>query len=178
VLPAGTTARALADAGESEMLVGEIMARALEFIAPDASVQDAAVLMGELDLGALPVGSAEDLQGILTDRDILFRVAAAGRDATRVRVREVMSTTVFNCKETDTLETAMDIMGAYHVRRLPVVDEGARVVGWVTLSDIARRLLLATHTVETALHELSAKGGQPGGTAAPGAAGRTAAAMH
>ena len=60
------------------MLVSEIMAKALEFISPDATVQDAATLMGELDVGALPVGSADDLVGILTDRDILFRVVAEG----------------------------------------------------------------------------------------------------
>lgn len=140
------------------MLVSEIMAKALEFIAPDATVQEAATLMGELDVGALPVGSAEDLLGILTDRDILFRVVAEGGDTTRVRVREVMSSSVFSCRDTDTLATAMDIMGAYHVRRLPVLDEAKHVVGWLTLSDVSRRLLLDTDTIRNALGELSASG--------------------
>ncbi|CAO3455917.1 CBS domain-containing protein [Azospirillum sp.] len=140
------------------VLVSEIMAKALEFIAPDATVQEAATLMGELDVGALPVGSAEDLLGILTDRDILFRVVAEGGDSTRVRVREVMSSSVFSCRDTDTLATAMDIMGAYHVRRLPVLDEAKQVVGWLTLSDVSRRLLLETNTIRNALGELSASG--------------------
>ncbi len=140
------------------VLVSEIMAKALEFIAPDATVQEAATLMGELDVGALPVGSAEDLLGILTDRDILFRVVAEGGDSTRVRVREVMSSSVFSCRDTDTLATAMDIMGAYHVRRLPVLDEANQVVGWLTLSDVSRRLLLETNTIRNALGELSASG--------------------
>ena len=140
------------------MLVSEIMAKALEFIAPDATVQEAATLMGELDVGALPVGSAEDLLGILTDRDILFRVVAEGGDTTQVRVREVMSSSVFSCRDTDTLATAMDIMGAYHVRRLPVLDEAKHVVGWLTLSDVSRRLLLDTDTIRNALGELSASG--------------------
>ncbi|WP_247884070.1 CBS domain-containing protein [Azospirillum sp. B21] len=140
------------------VLVSEIMAKALEFIAPDATVQEAATLMGELDVGALPVGSAEDLLGILTDRDILFRVVAEGGDSTRVRVREVMSSSVFSCRDTDTLATAMDIMGAYHVRRLPVLDEAKQVVGWLTLSDVSRRLLLETDTIRNALGELSASG--------------------
>ncbi len=140
------------------VLVSEIMAKALEFIAPDATVQEAATLMGELDVGALPVGSAEDLLGILTDRDILFRVVAEGGDSTRVRVREVMSSSVFSCRDTDTLATAMDIMGAYHVRRLPVLDEAKQVVGWLTLSDVSRRLLLETNTIRNALGELSARG--------------------
>jgi len=140
------------------VLVSEIMAKALEFISPDATVQDAATLMGELDVGALPVGSADDLVGILTDRDILFRVVAEGGDNTRVRVRDVMSSALFSCRDTDTLATAMDIMGAYHVRRLPVLDEGGVVVGWLTLSDISRRMLLDTDTIREALSELSASG--------------------
>jgi len=140
------------------MLVSDIMARTLEFLAPDATVQEAATLMGELDVGALPVGSPEDLQGILTDRDILFRVVAEGGDNSRVRVREVMSTTLFSCRDTDTLATAMDIMGSYHVRRLPVLNEAGHVVGWVTLSDVSRRLLLETGAVRDALSELSATG--------------------
>jgi CBS domain-containing protein len=102
------------------MRVAEIMAQTIEFIAPDMTIQAAATLMGELDVGALPVGTAEDLQGILTDRDILFRVVAEGRDNARVRVREAMSSLIFSCSPDDTLAVAMDIMSSYHVRRLPV----------------------------------------------------------
>jgi CBS domain-containing protein len=145
---------------QQPMRVADIMARTIEFIAPDASVQAAATLMGEIDVGALPVGTADDLQGILTDRDILFRVVAAGRDSARVRVREVMSSLIYSCGPDDTIEAAMDMMSSYHVRRLPVQDEAGAVVGWVTLSDIARRLLLDTDTVRTALGELS-EGGAP-----------------
>ena len=140
------------------MLVSEIMSKTLEFISPDATVQEAATLLGELDVGALPVGSPEDLQGILTDRDILFRVVAEGADNARTRVRDVMSTTLFTCRDTDTLATAMDIMGSYHVRRLPVLNEDRRVVGWIALSDVSRRLLLDTGAVQDALDELSASG--------------------
>ncbi|MGE0260383.1 MAG: CBS domain-containing protein [Alphaproteobacteria bacterium] len=140
------------------MRVTDIMSRTVEFIAPDATVQAAATLMGEIDVGALPVGTEEDLQGILTDRDILFRVVAAGRDGARTRVREVMSNLIYSCGPDDTIEAAMDMMSSYHVRRLPVQDAAGAVVGWVTLSDIARRLLLETGTVRSALGELSAAG--------------------
>lgn len=143
------------------MRVADVMARTIEFIPPEASVQEAATLMGEIDVGALPVGTAEDLQGILTDRDILFRVVASGRDSPRVRVREVMSSLIFSCGPDDTIEAAMDMMSSHHVRRLPVQDEAGAVVGWVTLSDIARRLLLDTDTVRTALNELSETGEGP-----------------
>ncbi len=138
------------------MQVSELMADAIEFIPPDATAQEAAELMGELDVGALPVGAPEDLQGVVTDRDLLFRVVAAGRDPARTRVREIMSSTVFTCRDTDTLETAMDMMAAYHVRRLPVRNEAGHVVGWVTLSDLARRLLLETGAIRDALGELTA----------------------
>jgi len=144
---------------QQPMRVADIMARTIEFVAPDASVQEAATLMGEIDVGAVPVGTVEDLQGILTDRDILYRVVAAGRDSARTRVREIMSNLIFSCGPDDTIEAAMDMMSSYHVRRLPVQDEAGTVVGWVTLSDIARRLLLETEAVRAALDELSETGG-------------------
>ena len=156
------------------MRVADIMARTIEFVAPDASVQEAATLMGEIDVGAVPVGTAEDLQGILTDRDILFRVVAAGANSARVRVREVMSNLIFSCGPDDTIEAAMDMMSSYHVRRLPVQDEAGVVVGWVTLSDIARRLLLDTETVRTALNELSEAGAQAAQPERPAASDRAA----
>jgi CBS domain-containing protein len=138
------------------MQVSEIMSRDVEFVAPDATVQAAAALMGELDVGALPVGAADDLQGVLTDRDILFRVVAQGRAPSEIRVREVMSRTVFSCRDTDELSVALDLMGAYHVRRLPVTDAGRRVVGWLTLSDVSAKVLLESEAVSKALAGLAA----------------------
>lgn len=137
------------------MLVAEIMATNVEFIAPEATVQEAAVLMGEIDSGALPVGTSDDLQGIVTDRDILFRVSAAGGDPGRVRVREIMSSTVFACHEDDTIAAVMDMMASYHVRRLPVEGEAGRIVGWVTLSDISCHLLVHSKIVIAALRDLT-----------------------
>lgn len=137
------------------MQVSDIMSAEVRFIAADASVQEAATLMGELDVGALPVGSAEDLQGVITDRDILYRVVAEGRDPA-LRVREVMSRTVFTCRPDETVAAAMDLMGAYHVRRLPVLDDSRKVVGWLTLTDISRRLLADEGPVADALQALSA----------------------
>lgn len=137
------------------MKVSDVMATAIEFAAPDDTVQAAAVLMGELDVGALPVGSPEDLQGVLTDRDILFRVVAEGRDNAVVRVREVMSRRVFTCLPDDTLAAAMDLMADYHVRRLAVTDGAGTVAGWITLSDISRKLLLEPGMVRDGLQQLS-----------------------
>lgn len=138
------------------MNVGDLMTRDVEFIAPHATVQEAAELMAEIDVGALPVGSADAVKGVLTDRDIIYRVVARGASNATTTVREAMSTTIFSCREDDSLETALDLMGAHNIRRLLVLDQGGRLAGWVTLADIARRLLLDTGTMQKSLQELSA----------------------
>lgn len=140
------------------MNAADVMSRDVEFIAPGATVQEAAVLMGELEVGALPVGTPENMEGIVTDRDILYRAVAQGLDSSRVRVGEIMSKTVFSCREEDPLEAVMDLMGSRGVRRLPVVNAAGRVTGWLTLADISRRLLLDSGTMRAALEELA----QPG----------------
>ena len=85
------------------MRVGEIMARHVEFIPAEAPVSEAAELMGELDLGALPVGTAEDLQGVVTDRDILYRVVARGLGSADVTVGAIATRPVIGCGEEDSL---------------------------------------------------------------------------
>lgn len=131
--------------------VVDIMTTFVEFIAPEATATEAAETMGELEVGALPVGSSERVEGVVTDRDILYRVVAQGLDPTRVRVREVMSRTVVACGEDTTVQAAMDVMAANHIRRMPVQDGSGRVTGWVTLADLARKLLVEDRTLQDAL---------------------------
>ena len=137
------------------MKVVEVMSTAVEFVGGNAPVKEAAELMGELDVGALPVGSAGALEGIVTDRDILFRVVAAGLDPTATLVRDIASRAVIGCRESDDLQVAMDLMAANHVRRLPVQDERGTVQGWVTLADISRKLLVDGRKLQAALSELT-----------------------
>jgi CBS domain-containing protein len=137
------------------MRVGEIMARHVEFIPGEASVAEAAEMMGELDVGALPVGRAAALDGVVTDRDILYRVVAEGRDSRATPVRDVTSRPVIGCGAEDSVQAAMDLMAAHHVRRLAVREESGRVVGWVTLADLARHLLVGSAPVQEALRQLS-----------------------
>ncbi|HEV7267731.1 MAG TPA: CBS domain-containing protein [Falsiroseomonas sp.] len=137
------------------MRVAEVMTREVEFIAPDVPVSAAAELMGELDVGALPVGGPGDLRGIVTDRDLVYRVVARGLDAGRVRVAEVLSAPVVTCREEDSLQAVLDLMAANHLRRLPVVDGGGRVTGWVTLGDLARTMLHGNAALQSALAELT-----------------------
>ena len=137
------------------MKVSDLMATTVEFIEPEATVQDAAALMGELDVSALPIGTADDLKGIITDRDILYRVVAEGKDPRRTHVLQAASTDLFTCRPEDPLSAAMDIMAAQNLRRLPVVDEPGRVVGWITLSDVSRHLLVENETIQAALRDIT-----------------------
>ncbi len=137
------------------MRVGELMTRYVEFIDGDASVAELAEMMGDLDVGAVPVGSADALEGIVTDRDILYRVVAKGLDNKSIRVRDISSQPVIGCGEDDTVQAAMDLMAAHHIRRLAVRDDSGRVIGWITLSDLARRLLVENEAVQNHLREIS-----------------------
>ena len=137
------------------MKVADLMAQHVEFIEPDATVQEAAALMGELDISALPIGTPENLQGVITDRDILFRAVAEGKDPRRTRVSQIATKRVFSCRPDDSVSVALDLMAAQNLRRVPVLDESGRVVGWLTLSDLSRRLLVENEVVQTALHEVT-----------------------
>ena len=136
------------------MKVKNAMSRDVEFIEPDANVQAAALLMGEIDVGALPVGNETSPQGVLTSRDILYRVCSAGLDPTTTIVRDVMTGHIHSCGDEEDLEAALDLMAGYHVRRLLVRDDDDQCVGWITLGDISRRLLIDSAIVRDGLAEL------------------------
>ncbi|KTQ96120.1 MULTISPECIES: CBS domain-containing protein [Aureimonas] len=137
------------------MKIEAVMTRHVEYAAPGDPASELAVMMGELDVGALPIGSDEELLGVVTDRDILYRVVARGLHPAQVEARDILSSPVIACRESDDLQTAMDLMAANHVRRLAVRSEGGRVVGWVTLADLSRKLLLDSRTVQDGLAEIS-----------------------
>lgn len=107
-------------------------------VAPDATVQDAATQMAELDVGALFVGSEDALQGVLTDRDIIVRVVVEGRSSADVKVSDVMSPALFACKADDPVETIFAEMRERQIRRMPVYNEAGKPVGVVTLGDLAK----------------------------------------
>jgi CBS domain-containing protein len=137
------------------MKISEVMSRDVEFIGENAAVMDAAVMMGELEVGALPVGTADRLLGIVTDRDILYRVVAKGLDCSVVRLREVMTRPVIACSEDDAVQAVMDLMASHHIRRMPVLDSVGLVTGWITLADLSRRLLLDSETLQEALRGIT-----------------------
>jgi len=119
------------------MLVSEIMTPRAECIGPDATLQEAANRMKELECGSLPVCDNDRLAGMLTDRDITIRSTSAGRDPTTGRVREAMTPGVIYCSEDEEVEEAARLMKQNQVRRLPVLNREKRLVGIVSLGDLA-----------------------------------------
>ena len=119
------------------MRVGDVMRGDLHFLAPNATAQDAAQLMGDLGARCLPVGTEEDLQGIVTDGDLLIRVVAQGRDNRETRVAEIMSKGVIVCGVDDSTDSVVAEMESRNIRRMPVVDSAKRIVGLVVLDELA-----------------------------------------
>jgi CBS domain-containing protein len=119
------------------MLVREIMTPDVRVAAPDDTLQHAAAIMEHDDFGVLPVGENGQLVGMLTDRDITIRAVARGLSPAQCKVREVMSSEVRYVHDDDTAEDAARVMSELQVRRLPVIDRAKKLVGIVSLGDLA-----------------------------------------
>ena len=126
----------------------ELMTRRVSSVHPASSVERAARLMEDCDCGALPVvGDNGVLVGIVTDRDIVIRVVARGRDVRSSIVADCMSERVFACYAHESVAECMRQMARHRVRRMPIVDDRGRLVGIVSQGDLARHALHrpATH---------------------------------
>jgi CBS domain-containing protein len=128
---------AMDEAGETK--VRDVMTANVELIASDATVQEAALKMAEADIGALPVDENDRLVGMVTDRDIALRSAATGKNPARTKVREIMTRKVRYCFDDENADEAVESMSELQLRRLPVVNREKRLVGVVSLADIALR---------------------------------------
>src|SRR5262249_10514424 len=120
------------------MNVSEVMTHGVYTTNPDETVQTAAQTMADLGTGVLPIGENDRPIAILTAADLSMRVVAEARDPTTTFVRDVMSPEVRYCFEEDTVEEAAAKMMQWRVRRLPVLSRERRVVGIISLGDIAR----------------------------------------
>ena len=118
------------------MQIAEVMSPDVRVINPDQPICDAARLMAEIDAGALPVGENDRLVGMITDRDIAIRAIAAHKGP-ETPVREVMSWDVKYCYDSDDLDDISRNMAEIKLRRLPVLNNAKRLVGIVSLADIA-----------------------------------------
>jgi CBS domain-containing protein len=122
---------------EVNMQVKEIMTRNVEVIRPDATLQEAARKMKDLDVGAIPVCDGRKLQGMLTDRDITIRATAEGADPKETRVQDTMTPDVYYCFENQSVEDAALLMMEKQVRRIPIVNNEHDLVGIIALGDVA-----------------------------------------
>lgn len=116
--------------------VSDVMTRDVHLASPDQTIREAAAEMAKADIGSLPVGENDRLIGMITDRDIVLRAVAKGRDA-KTHVRDVMSDHIQYCFDDEDVSSAAENMATLGVRRLPVLNRNKRLVGIVTLSNIA-----------------------------------------
>ena len=118
------------------MKVSDCMTREVRTVSLDNSLQSAAQIMGDLDCGFLPVARDDRLIGIVTDRDIAVRGVGRGL-APDAGIETVMSDEVCYCFEDDDADDLLENMGDMQVRRMPVVDRDKRLVGVVSITDLA-----------------------------------------
>ncbi|HEX6006938.1 MAG TPA: CBS domain-containing protein [Burkholderiales bacterium] len=123
---------------------------------PDQTIRDAARMMSEIDAGVLPVGENDRLVGMITDRDIAVRAVAQDKPPS-TKVRDVMSREVLYCYDDQDLDEVAVNMGDEQVRRMPVVNRDKRLVGIISLGDLAQTA--NAKTAGRAVADISSPGG-------------------
>jgi len=104
---------------------------------PHSSAADAARRMRDVDSGAILVAEGGHLKGLLTDRDIVVRAIAEGRDPSQVEVQEICSSDIQALRPEDDIDSAVRLMRERHIRRIPVVEDDDHPVGIVSIGDLA-----------------------------------------
>ena len=120
------------------MKVKECMCENVCCVNPETKIQEVAKLMSQNHIGCVPVCDNNNcICGIITDRDVLLRCVACDKDVNQTQVKDIMTTNVCTCKEDDEMTNAESKMGQNQIRRLPVCDNQNKVVGILTLGDLA-----------------------------------------
>jgi CBS domain-containing protein len=141
------------------MQVKDVMTKDVELASPTHTIRQAALLMGKTDCGALPVADKDSLVGMITDRDIAVRAVAAGKGP-KTLVKDIMSAEVLYCYEDQTLDEVAGNLGDQKVRRLPVMNREKRLVGILSLGDMAKKAGGSPEHVAGALKSISQPGGE------------------
>lgn len=136
------------------MQIRDVMSNKVELIDPTTTIHDAARMMRDDDIGILPIAENDKLVGVVTDRDIVVRTLAEGKDPTTTTVREAMSRRVLYCFDDQSVDEVADNMGEKQVRRLPVLNRNKRLVGIVSLGDLS---LGGVRKAADALEHISAR---------------------
>ena len=119
------------------MLVRDVMTKSVEIASPEDTIQEAARMMAEEDCGVLPVGENDRLVGMITDRDIVVRAVAQGKQSDGCKVRDVMSQEIKYVFEDETTDDVAQQMAELQIKRMPVINRDKRLVGIVSLGDLA-----------------------------------------
>ncbi len=131
----------------------EIMTRNVKTANRQMSLREVARLMREGDMGAMPIVENDKLVGIVTDRDIVVRAIAEGKNV-ETQIGDVMTTEIFSAKEDDFVFDAIRLMGDKQVRRIPVITENGELAGIIAMADIALEMEDEREIAET-LEEIS-----------------------
>ncbi len=134
------------------MKVNEVMTAQVVTATPTTTIQAIAKIMAEIDSGAVPIVDDGKVVGLVTDRDIVLRVVAVGGSASGP-VSEIMSEGVQSCREEDSVADAVGTMSGHQVRRLVVYNEAGKLVGILSLGDVAMEF--GAKQVGRALEEIS-----------------------
>ena len=119
------------------MQISEAMHKKAEWVSGDTPVSEVAAMMAKGDIGAVPVGKDDKLIGMITDRDLALRVVAEKRDPAKTTAEEVITPGIVYCTTHESVEDAIHLMDQKKIRRLPVLDENKRMVGMLSLGDVA-----------------------------------------
>jgi CBS domain-containing protein len=119
------------------MKVKKAMHAGVVWVSPETPLIEIAQKRRDEDIGAVPIGENDRLIGMVTDRDIVCRGVAMGKDLSKTTARDVMSKGIAWCREESDLEEALDLMEKKQIRRLPVIDANKRMVGILSLGDIS-----------------------------------------
>jgi CBS domain-containing protein len=119
------------------MKVNRAMHRGVIWVSPDTPITEIAQKMSAENIGAVPIGENDRLIGMVTDRDIVCRGVAKGKDLSALTARDVMTEGITYCMHDSDIEEALELMQKNKIRRLPVIDQNKRMVGILSLSDVS-----------------------------------------
>lgn len=139
------------------MKIKDLMTEDVEYVDPLASLEEAAQIMSDADVGSVPVVEDGRVVGVITDRDIVVRAVAAGLDPEDAKVGDVMTPEVIHCHPEDDVEDAANLMEEHQIRRIVVTDGDGRLAGMLALADLAG----GTEQADEVLKEVSRPAGVP-----------------
>jgi len=139
---------------QQQRRVRDVMTANPATVSEKDSIRDVARIMAREDTGIVPVVDGKKIIGLITDRDIVVRLVAEGKDLANSRVKEVMSRSVRSVKEDTPISEVLDLMSNAQIRRVPVVNQNNELVGILSIGDIALRVR-ETGKVGKAIEEIS-----------------------